>query len=121
MIITFLNENSEKNLTETGVAHWEGRKEDFAIFMENDEGNEETGPFYDYGLCFDKVEPEEYYRYQLSWGGPSDEIRFHQDGTVEYVYLDWFCGVGFNITNTETARFLQDWFEGCEMINWEEV
>src|SRR5690606_17610415 len=43
------------------------------------------GDFTDYGLCFDFVEANEehngFYRYQLSWGGPSSEVRFYPDGT----------------------------------------
>ena len=56
------------------------------------------------GLCFDYVEPntftdqkEGYWRWQLSWGGPSDEFRIfvNPDKSVhriEYWYLDWFDG-----------------------------
>jgi hypothetical protein len=55
-----------------------------------------TEEFNDYGLCFDFVEAsapdfEPYYRYQLSWGGPSDEIRFYEDRAT-YHYMDWFDG-----------------------------
>ena len=64
----------------------------------------ELGRFEDYGLCFDFVEPdtfddqrEGYFRYQISWGGPSDEFRFfvNLDGSchrIEYWFLDWFDG-----------------------------
>ena len=57
-----------------------------------------------YGLCFDYVEAgtftdqdEPYFRWQISWGGPSDEFRFFlQNGDelqrVEYWFLDWFDG-----------------------------
>ena len=56
------------------------------------------------GLCFDYVEPktwpdqlEGYWRWQLSWGGPSDEFRIfvNPDKSVhriEYWYLDWYDG-----------------------------
>ena len=64
------------------------------------------GTFAEYGLCFDYVAPETftdqlegYWRYQLSWGGPSDEFRFysgscgdHQPYRISYVFLDWFDG-----------------------------
>lgn len=53
----------------------------------------------EYGLCFDLVamgtfddQTRPYYRYQISWGGPSDEFRFYQDGSIEYWFMDWFDG-----------------------------
>jgi len=66
----------------------------------------ELGTFPEYGLCFDYVapetftdQPEGYWRYQLSWGGPSDEFRFYAGGCGEqrpyritYVFMDWFDG-----------------------------
>ena len=65
----------------------------------------DEGTLFDLGLGFDYVAPETfndqnegYWRYQLSWGGPSDEFRFFADDTedrspgVEYWFLDWFDG-----------------------------
>ena len=59
--------------------------------------------FFDYvnqsGLCFDRVEAGTfkdqragYWRWQLSWGGPSEEFRLFDNGDLEYWYLDWFDG-----------------------------
>ena len=59
--------------------------------------------FFDYvnqfGLCFDRVEAGTfedqragYWRWQLSWGGPSDEFRLFDNGDLEYWYLDWSDG-----------------------------
>ena len=52
-----------------------------------------------YGLGIDKVDAgtfkgqrEDYYRYQLSWGGPSEEFRLYNNGDIEFWYLDWFDG-----------------------------
>jgi hypothetical protein len=72
--------------------HLESRAEDFLGFidgMSSDDDNtrEETLEEYsNYGLSLDFVEPftfddqeEGYLRYQLSWGGPSDELRFYDD------------------------------------------
>lgn len=68
----------------------------------------------EYGLCFDYVEPdtwddqpEGYWRYQLSYGGPSDEFRFHDDGTIEYRYHDWFDGAGRNLRGAD-YRFMEE-------------
>jgi len=45
---------------------------------------------------FDK-QPEGYWRWQFSWGGPSDELRGYVNEhkelhRLEYWFLDWFDG-----------------------------
>jgi len=72
----------------------------------------------DYPLCFDHVEAdffandrgehthEGYSRYQMSYGGPQDEIRFYNDNTVTYAFLDWGDGAEIDITDEAiTKRF----------------
>ena len=66
-----------------------------------------------YGLSFDYVEmgtftdqKEPYYRFQISWGGPSDEFRFYHDSNlkvnrIEYWFLDWFDGSFVECTNDD--------------------
>jgi len=51
------------------------------------------------GLCFDRVEAGTfkdqragYWRWQLSWGGPSQEFRLFDNGDLEFWHLDWFDG-----------------------------
>ena len=76
------------------------------------EDEETQNEFFDYGLDYSYVAPNTfedqdrgYYRWQLSWGGPSDEFRFYhiEDGNeiidardqiieIEYVFMDWFDG-----------------------------
>jgi len=52
----------------------------------------------------------------LSYGGPSEEVRFYftpnakQAYKIEFVYLDWGVGVGFDVTNEDWAKWLFDWF-----------
>ena len=72
---------------------------------EEDDG--ELGNLNDYGLSLDYVEPDTfqcqpqgYIRYQISWGGPSDEFRFYEGGRIEYWFMDWFM----------------DWFDGARRI-----
>lgn len=81
--------------------------------------------FNQYGLSFDYIEldkdtEQDYFRYQLSYGGPSDEIRFYDNGDIEYAYLDWFCGVGFDVTNDRVFKQVQDYFKELDMLNFEQ-
>lgn len=69
-----------------------------------EEGIEDLGTIFEYGLSFDYVAPHTfrdqkvgYFRYQISYGGPSEEFRIftNPDLTpykVEFWYLDWFDG-----------------------------
>jgi len=80
------------------AAEWKERQEDL------------KNPEYE-ALSFDYVEPhtftdqaEGYWRWQFSWGGPSDELRgfVNEHGElhrVEYWYMDWFDGAHLDVTN----------------------
>jgi hypothetical protein len=91
-------------------SHLQGRLQDLEkLFTAYQEGNEDKyiddiGTFAEYGLAVDYVAPgtfenqkHGYFRYQLSWGGPSEEFRFYLDERlnptrIEYWFLDWFDG-----------------------------
>ena len=84
--------------------------------------------FNEYGLCFDFVEAGTfdgqrcgYYRYQISTGGPGEEIRFYDGGLIEFVFLDWFTGVGFNVTYDERFNWLDKFFAEIEMMDWQSL
>jgi len=74
-------------------------------------------------LGFNYVEPgtwpeqlEGYYRWQFSWGGPSDELRafVNRDDSIhrlEYWHLDWFDGAKVSIAAEHAA-----WPKMQEMI-----
>lgn len=84
----------------------------------------ESGSIHDYGLCFDYVpagtfndQREAYFRYQLSWGGPSDEFRFYVNPDlschrIEYWFLDWFDGAHRALKRDARSLLVQlwDWF-----------
>ena len=64
--------------------------------------------FFDYynqaGLGFDYVEAGTfkdqragYYRWQLSWGGPSQEFKLFDNGDLEFWHLDWFDGAKVDV------------------------
>ena len=49
---------------------------------------------------------EGYHRYQMSYGGPQDEIRFYDNNKVMYAFLDWGDGAEIDITDEAiTKRF----------------
>lgn len=59
----------------------------------------ELGKLEEYGLSIDRVpahtfkdQDQGYRRYQLSWGGPSEEFRLYTYGRMEFWFLDWFDG-----------------------------
>ena len=86
-----LKKDWQKTCTERIDEQWQDRKEDL------------KDPEYDY-LGFNYVEPntfehqlEGYWRWQFSWGGPSDELRAfvnpdHSIHRLEYWFMDWMDG-----------------------------
>lgn len=96
--------------------------------------HENEGYFNEHGLGFDYVAPgtfgdqrEGYWRYQISWGGPSDEFRFYASDPndrpyrIEYWFLDWFDGEGRALTGEDEELLLEIWddFEGMGMTESE--
>lgn len=88
-----------------------------ALEMEgNEEGHPDLGHLHEYGLSFDYVPADTfndqdagYFRYQLSWGGPSTEYRLYADADmdlyrVEFWYLDWFDGASVRIPHRPADR-----------------
>jgi hypothetical protein len=83
-----------------------------------------------YGLSFDYVpagtfddQKSGYFRYQISWGGPSEEIRFYvgydqKPYQIEFWFLDWFTGHGIELTgkNLEIAEAIFEDFESIGMV-----
>ena len=82
--------------------------------------------FFDYvnqsGLSFDYVTPytfkdqgTPYYRFQMSWGGPSDEFNVYTDSSkniqkIEYWFKDWFDGASLDCTDNELVKEICSWF-----------
>ena len=113
----------EKSCAELVQRRWEERRDELEKYEAN--GWER---FHEYGLSFDYVEPNTfegqtrgYWRFQLSWGGPSDEIRFYvkeQDNgpteleKAEYWYMDWFDGASEDVTQSPVINSLWG------MSNW---
>ena len=103
--------NREKKCKDLVSSEWKDRQKD----LKNPEFE---------ALCFDYVEAdtfsdqkEGYWRWQFSWGGPSDELRAYvnRDDSIhrlEYWYLDWFDGAKVNVAAEHPA-----WSQIQEMIN----
>lgn len=102
----------------------------WALYREDCEASDpDLGTWNEYGLSFDYVprgtfsdQKRGYWRYQLSWGGPSDEFRFfcdedYQLTKVEYWFLDWFDGAHVAVTGKAREllkKIWQDWLD-CEV------
>ncbi len=120
--------NPRENEAETIKQYVEDNEPDAEIMKAFLSALESISPFDEYSLSFDYCgideedddQESDYFRFQMSWGGPSDELRFYENGAIEYVYLDWFVGIGFDVTKEEGAQFVKEWFNGCEMMVWEE-
>ena len=103
---------------------------DLRILWEADKRGEEyvddLGCFAEYGLCFDYVERDDsdnYFRYQISWGGPASEYRFYADSElkpykVEYWFLDWFDSARRNLigNNEELLLEIFECFSDCGTV-----
>lgn len=96
----------------------------------NEDGVPDIGNLNEYGLGFDYVaagtfrgQREGYFRYQLSWGGPSDEFRFYVGADLEpyrvgYSFMDWFDGAHRNLRGKDLALLLELWhgfFDACDL------
>ncbi len=105
--------------------------------FESYQRGEETTPdgqsFYEHGLGFDYVsagtfdgQKEGYFRYQISYGGPSDEFRFYTDAglslhRVEYCFMDWFDGANVVLKgkNFELLEEIFNHFKDCGTVEHE--
>lgn len=103
-------------------AHMQGRLEDLEKLLELDseEYDEDIGNIYEYGLCLCYIAEEDthngrgFIRYQLSTGGPGDELRYFVDWQgkvykVEYWFLDWFDGASRTLTGSNLETALNAW------------
>lgn len=81
-----------------------------------------TDEFCDYGLSFDYVarftfrdQVDGFFRYQISWGGPSEEFRFLTEDpddrypTVEFWFLDWFDGACITLSGKDLELLHDIW------------
>jgi len=84
------------------------------LWNAEDNHDDEIGDLNEYGLSIAfigagtfKDQREPYYRYQLSWGGPSEEFRVYLNGDVEFWFLDWFDGAKVDVPE-EDAEIIKE-------------
>ena len=127
-----MQENKQSSCDERIDSHLKSRLDDLKNLWSdyvNDESEHvnELGELHEYGLSLDYHENNNevgYMRFQLFWGGPSDEFRFYLNATqgcysIEYAFQDWFDGATRIITG-EDRDFLMQIFEmwqECEIIS----
>ena len=75
----------------------------------------------EYGISHDYVragtfpnQKASYKRWQLSWGGPSDEFRLYDNGQIEYWFMDWFDGACKEVTEEEIIQIVEQQLEMVE-------
>ena len=78
---------------------------------------EDLGTIHEYGLSFDYVAPGTYtgqrvgyFRYQISWGGPSEEFRIWTNPDlspykIQFWFLDWSDGASLTLTGKRFDQF----------------
>lgn len=90
------------------------------MYNAEEQKTDDLGSLNEYGLSLDYVEAgtwehqtKGYTRYQLSWGGPSEEFRLY-DGSrrVEFWYLDWFDGAYSIVPDKDTAMIRDIMLQG---------
>jgi len=82
----------------------------------------DLGNLNEYGLSFEFVDNSEdgktsYFRYAISYGGPSEEFRIYMDVAyqiykIEFWYLDWFDGAKVTFRKGKVFNWLKEFF--CE-------
>ena len=93
--------------------------------------------FFDYvnqsGLSFDFVpvdtfedQQQGYWRFQMSWGGPSDEFRIYVDDQnkieqIYYHYMDWYDGASKLVQDNIIYDICQMFLDGCDCKDNSEI
>ena len=106
-----------EKIKDEAIRHYESRHKDLKRFMSNLNNEEIQEEFNSYGLSIDVVKPltfedqeEPYVRYQISWGGPSEEFRKFYN-RIEFCFLDWFVGYSLDVSEDQIIKELFDYFE----------
>ena len=118
-------QTKQKSCAELVLPRYKEREDQFSEAFKNDKI---FWPQYmaDNTLDFSYVESntfndqkDGYWRLQLSWGGPSDEIRYYKADNSEamiydqitYSYMDWFDGAEIQVHADIWHKIFSDYFE----------
>jgi hypothetical protein len=116
----------EKTCKERVKEAFLSRMDDIRALYEAGYGVEvpDIGKLEEYGLCIDYVErgtwskkgqpkSEPYWRYQLSWGGPSEEFRLYDSGELQFWFMDWFDGA-YTTVKGEDAEIIKNIIQNAQ-------
>lgn len=123
--------NEEKTCTERVADSFNNRMDDIRELWKLDQTDPdaehpELGRFNDYGLSWEYVpagtfcdQTIGFFRWLLSWGGPSEAFRFYTDpdyniARIEFWFLDWNDGAYVDCTDDSTLRDIWDMLRDCE-------
>jgi len=94
---------------------WAGRLREFRALLDaGDGGHPDYGileeAYYGWYTVGAKESPRSvaYMQLVLSGGGPAEQLRFYDDGIVEYVFLDWGDGASIDVTKEPIVWELYD-------------
>jgi len=103
----------------------------YNAWLDGSEVVEDLGSLNEYGLSFDYVkantfddQEEGYFKYLISWGGPSEEFRIFVNKrlavtAVEFWRMDWFDGAKFDLSGEELTKFtefFENYLESCGIV-----
>lgn len=106
----------------------------WTLYKKDPEASDEVyGSWNEYGLAFDYVPPgtwedqkRGYFRYQISYGGPSEEFRFYCDENLfitrcEFWFLDWFDGADVPVIKGALDVWREIWedFRECGTLEYQ--
>jgi len=104
-----LDECTNKNLKHENYGKWSEKFNESILAFDFVKGN-----------TF-KDQPDGYWRLQLSWGGPSDEIRYYSNDRktldqITYCYMDWFDGAEIQVHADIWHDIFNDFVIGFEEL-----
>lgn len=118
--------NKERKCKDRVKESLNGRLDDlktpWTAYQSGEEETEDLGSLFKYEPCFDYVpahtfrdQPRGYFRYQISWGRPSEEFRFLTEDPanphpeIEFWLLDWFDGASVTLTGEDYDLLNELW------------
>ena len=116
--------------TNSAYRHYEGYANDLKKFRDMMVNGEEPmdpdiGNFYEYGLSLTTSrvgdintavaeylgDPDEICAwYEMCWGGPQAYFIITKHDVI-FCYLDWFIGLGYDVTGDDRVNWLIDYFD----------